>query len=283
MNRSYLLGFVVLLAACASDDPKDKPSSGEFDVLNYNVAAFPPGVKEADPGIRIEQIAPLLTPFHIAGLQEVWHTEYYDVLADGSGAATQVRFDEPLAGRLYGSGLAVFSSFELVDFDHVNFELCEGFIDSASDCLASKGFQMIRLKLANGAELDFYNTHLEAGKGDLDLAARDDHVDHLLASINGQSADRAIILVGDLNLHDDEPAQNIQLERLIGESNFRDSCDEIDCEEPGHIERLFMRDGGGVTLSSLSWNSDDDFFDSDGLGLSDHPAIRARFSWQTKP
>ena len=265
-----------------SDGPQ--ASSGEIHVLNYNVAGFPSVIKDVDAETRIPQIAPLLPQFDIAGLQEIWSVDFYEMLAEGSGATTQRRFDEKFEDNPTGSGLATFTRFELVESHHEHFGSCYGTISNASDCLASKGFQMLRLKLAEGAELDFYNTHLEAGRGEEDLAARDVQVDMLVEFINRVSADRAVLLVGDLNLHDDpDDPQFVQLTRLLDGAQLDDSCDNVDCDQPGRIERLLTRDGGGVTIESISWANDEQFYDADGDKLSDHPAISARFAWTFEP
>lgn len=297
---SLTVSVLACASACASGDPDSssdpdvtdseqepsgpQASSGEIHVLNYNVAGFPSAIKPVDAETRIPQIAPLLPDFDIAGLQEIWSHDFYDMLAEGSGAETQLRFDETFEKNPTGSGLATFTSLELVEYHHEHFGTCYGVLDHASDCLASKGFQMLRVRLADGAELDFYNTHLEAGRSEEDLAARDVHVDKLVESINTRSADRAVLLVGDMNLHDDpDNAQFVQLTRLLEGAKLDDSCDNVDCDEPGHIERLLTRNGGGVTIESISWANDAKFYDDDGAQLSDHPAISARFAWSFEP
>ena len=84
---------------------------------------------------------------------------------------------------------------------------CRGLIDSASDCLAMKGFLVATVDLGHGAEVDVYTLHAEAGSDTEDDVLRQEQFDQLAAFINEHSVGRAVILGGDTNLHlepDDE-------------------------------------------------------------------------------
>ncbi|MEE2829075.1 MAG: endonuclease/exonuclease/phosphatase family protein [Myxococcota bacterium] len=276
MRRLCFLGLLVL-AGCggASEAP-----TGDLSFLTYNVHGLPSVITGDDTAGRIAQIAPLLNDFDLVGLQEDFIDEHHAILAEVSEHPTQVRFAEVLDGdRYYGSGLAVFASLPEEDHLHVHFEACHGHLDGASDCLASKGFQAVRLSLGAGASIDVYNSHLEAGGSPEDAAARASHVTALLEAMTGWSSGRALVFLGDTNLHPGDAEDQPELDRLLGEAGLTGSCDVLGCPEPGHIDRVLFRSGQEVQLEALSWTNEPGFVDAEGLPLSDHPAISAELRW----
>ena len=259
------------------------PQAGSLHALTYNVRGFSETLAGDDPATRMPLIRDLLGDFDLVGLQEVWDDRWYDVLAEADHA-TKERFDTPLnADRVYGSGLAELARFPAADYREVHYTACNGLLDGASDCLASKGFQAMRLTLAEGVHLDWYNTHFEAGGGQADDDARLVQIDQMLELMGTWSDARALLLTGDLNLHSDSAVDLPQLERLIDGAGLVDSCESIDCADPTHIDRLLTRDGGGLTIEATEWEDDPRFVYDGDVPLSDHPAIRARFDWSWQP
>lgn len=274
------LAALCWLVACGSPQPQ----SGELSFLSYNVHGLPPEITGDDTTGRIEQIGPLLDAFDIVGLQEDFIDENHALLAEASDHQTQRRFAEVVnEERIYGSGLAVFGILEELDYHHVHYETCHGVLDAASDCLASKGFQAVRLRLGEGASVDVYNTHLEAGGSGEDNAARAVHVDQLLDALGGWSAERSVVFLGDTNLHASDPDDAPELERLLGEGGLTDSCEAVSCAEPDHIDRILFRDGEGVRWEAQAWANEPGFDDDEGVDLSDHPPISALLSWSWSP
>jgi len=283
VRRLLPLLIVPLLGCPTEPDPGPSAADGSFHALTYNVHGFSETLAGDDPAARMPQILDLLPDFDVVGLQELWDDRWYDVLAEAEHP-TKERFDTPLnEDRVYGSGLAQFAHVPHLDYREVHYETCNGLLDGASDCLASKGFQAMRLELAEGAELDWYNTHFEAGGGDADDAARAAQIELMLEVMGTWSLDRPLLLIGDLNLHSDDPVDIPQLTRLVDGAGLVDSCESIDCADPTHIDRLLTRDGMGLTLQATEWEDDPRFYDAAGEPLSDHPAIRARFDWSFEP
>ncbi len=274
----FLVAALVLLSSCAGAPAP--AAQGDFSVLTYNVHGLPSSITGDDTSGRMELIAPLLGDFDVVGLQEDFIDENHDILDASSPHTLRVRFSELVEEeRIYGSGLALWSDFREVERRQVHYSSCHGLLESSSDCFASKGFQAIRQELVPGVEVDFYNTHLEAGGGDEDNAVRAEQVSMLLESLTSWSAGRAVVFTGDFNLHGDDPEDIPQLDRLITEAALLDSCIEVDCAEPERIDRIFFRDGAGVALQAESWQQDMEFFDAAGVPLSDHDALWARLSW----
>ena len=259
--------------------PPKGPREGELTALTYNVHGLPPPITMDDTPGRMVQIAPLLNGFDLVGLQEDFDDQNHETLASVSEHPHKLRFGDPLEDRFYGSGLAIFAEFQIVDHLHHYYSVCHGRFDSASDCLASKGFQVARIRLGPGAEVDVYNSHLEAGGSTEDDAARATHVNELLEAMSTYSAGKAIIFLADTNLHESDPNDGPTLSRLIAEAQLSDACDAVMCPEPGRIDRVMYRSSGAVTLTATSWRVEPMFFDAEGVPLSDHDAISATIEW----
>ncbi len=275
--------LLLLLVGCGPE-PGPVPADGNFDILTYNVHGLPSGITGDDTTGRIEQIGPLLNDFDLVGLQESWIDDDFALLAADSEHPTQVRFAEPLnEERVYGSGLGVFAHLPALDQLTVHYDDCFGFLDNASDCLASKGFLAVRLELAEGASFDLYDTHFEAGGGDEDYAVRDALIAQVTDAIATWSADRAVVFVGDFNMHDFS-AGTAQWSALLDPTGLRDTCAEVGCTAPDHIDRVLFRDGGGVAWTADSWaDLSAEFLDPEGVDLSDHPPIRSGLTWAFEP
>ena len=272
-----------LLLACTAGGP-DRPNQGEFSALSYNVHGLPAVITGDDTAARMAMIAPLLDPFDVIGLQEDFDDANHATLQAGSQHPTQIRFDELLEGsRFYGSGLAVFAQQEAVFTHHEHYTHCWGTLEGASDCLASKGFQVIRLQLGTESEhtLDLYNTHMEAGGGAEDIAARTAHLDQLLAAMSSVSEGRAVLFLGDTNLHGDDPSEALEVSRLVAGAGLTELCDAVDCPEPGRIDRILYRSSAQVSISGLDWWVAEGFIDAEGVPLSDHDPIVGQIGWST--
>jgi endonuclease/exonuclease/phosphatase (EEP) superfamily protein YafD len=169
---------------------------------------------------------------------------------------------------------------EVIGYFEEHFTGCNGILDDASDCLASKGFQVLRVRLG-GEELDLYNTHHEAGGGDADNAAREAQVQEVIDSIADRSEGRAVLFMGDTNLRWSDPEDVAGLQ-LYAEAGLLDACDLVDCPETDHIDRFLMRDSDTLTITATRWWRDKRFVDADADDLSDHPAIAATFDWAVR-
>ena len=79
-----------------------------------------------------------------------------------------------------------------VDDERVRWTSCQ--LDSG-DCLTPKGFTFMRVRLAEGVFLDFYN----AWTNDGDEASRASNLAQLTAFIRTHSAGNAVVVTGDTN------------------------------------------------------------------------------------
>jgi endonuclease/exonuclease/phosphatase family metal-dependent hydrolase len=290
--------------ADAGDDPDagapmpDEGESGEFVALTYNVAGLPEGLSGSMPLTYTPIIGPLLNGYDLVFLQESWQTPdpnpvfplrvYHEILVAASTHAYKtVPAEQPLGNdasrptALLGDGLNIFSKFPLGDTTRVAWSTC---VDTASDCLAFKGFSMTPAKLPDGTPVHFYDLHMEAGDSPEDDTARDMGIDQLVAFIAANSQGQALIVGGDFNLHTDtEPAKS-QLARLLETAGLSDACTELMCPRPGNIDKLLYRSSDRVKVAAESWQLKADVFvSSDGMPLSDHDPLAVRFTYHVQP
>lgn len=272
------------LACTPSDADALPPTRGALGALTYNVQGLPDPLTDyaLTLGERMDRIAPRLVD-DIIGLQEDFDADAHGRLVAAADHGSRPWFDARVdANRAYGAGLGLLARPVEVDYHEEHYVDCHGVLDGASDCLASKGFQVLTLDLGGGALLDVVNTHHEAGRGPDDVAARASQVEQVIASLDGRSAGRAVLLLGDTNLRPSDPNDALALGRYA-EIGLRDACDEVDCPEPDHIDRFLVRDGDDVALEVTSWeNLVEDWVDDAGDALSDHPPLRITLGWSRR-
>jgi hypothetical protein len=267
---------------------------GEFFALSYNVAGLPQGISGSDPEINMPLIAPLLNAYDVVVLQETWKTPdpnpfapthvYHEILEAGSlhpfktlSASHPLGMDPSRPSAILGDGLNTFSQFPFGDVTRVPWPVCT---DSAADCLAFKGFSMVRMTIAPGVTVDVYDLHMEAGGDPADDVARDVDVTTLSNFIQANSAGRPLLVGGDFNLHTNVEPDSSQFQRLLAETGLQDVCAALSCPEPGRIDKWLFRSSAQLTITPLSWNFETDVFVRDGnVPLSDHEALAVRFAW----
>lgn len=270
------------------------PADNELLALTYNVAGLPEGLSASMPSLFTPMIGPLLNDYGLVLLQESWKTPevnplaplrgYHEILEEASDhdykseAALQpfgTDPDRPTA--LLSDGLNRFSNYE---FDEVQREAWATCVDTASDCLAFKGFSVARTTFAEGLEVDVYNLHMEAGRSEADDEARSAGIDQLLDFMQDYSEERAVIVGGDFNLHtEDEPDASL-FARLLAQAELDDVCERLDCDRPGSIDKFLFRSSDEVSLEARSWRAETDIFVSEGgEPLSDHDPIAVRFAF----
>ena len=274
-----LLMLTLLLTGCSVDEETgvELPTAGDLLALTYNVHGLPPELTGDDTTGRQELIAPLLGPYDLVALQEDFIESNHEILADASEHPVERWFDEAVDGRALGAGLAVFTDLAEELYYSQHYSSCYGYIENAADCMASKGFMLLRLELG-AVSLDLYNTHHEAGGAEEDVAARLTQVEELLAAMEEHSEGRAVLLLGDFNLDDDDEEDQIPLE-LYRDFGLQDACDALSCPDPGRIDRAWFRDGDDLDLSPTSWEVQEHFVDDQGEHLSDHEPIAFGFDW----
>ncbi|HKP56147.1 MAG TPA: endonuclease/exonuclease/phosphatase family protein [Polyangiales bacterium] len=308
MRTSTLIAVLVFSCALGCDDEPDsqKPTTAAdggaghestFVALTYNVAGLPEGLSSSHPERNTPLIGPLLNDYDLVFLQESWLTPavnplaplrvYHEILV----AASTLPYKTPPADQPFGNdpsrptallsdGLNVFSRFPLEETQRVAWSMC---VDTASDCMAFKGFSMTPAHFTDGSLVHVYDLHMEAGESEPDDRARDAGIDQLLAFMQHNSSGTALIVGGDFNLHTDrEPAAG-QFARLLSEGGLSDACAELDCPAPGNIDKLLFRSSASLELQAESWELESArFVTPEGAPLSDHEPVAVQFRWQAR-
>ena len=275
------LFFVVALLCGCKSEPCGS-GAGEFSALTYNVHGLPDIVTGDNTSERIQKIAPLLKGYSFIALQEDFDDDNHQVLLEAGTYPEVHRFAETSVSSYYGSGLSFFSNYNIELYEEYFFDACHGYLDASSDCLAAKGFQRLRLALRESCFLDVYNSHFEAGGSDDDNAVRQIHVDAVQKVMEEKSAGQAILFLGDTNLHGDESVDLRTLTQWMSALGLKETCDVLDCPEPGRIDRFLFRSGKCVKLKAKAWSREAQFIDEAGTPLSDHDALKATYTWSAK-
>lgn len=291
---------------------------GTLSLLSYNVAGLPAEVSDEDPAAHLPLISPLLDDFDVVITQEDFDwwkpgglastldfVNYHDRLraetthehrSDRHPGPEAVGLPEDrLADLQIGDGLGVLSRFPIEGNRRVPWTGCFGGLDTsdggAADCLAMKGFSVTDLELADGTHVDLYDLHGEAGGSEADQRLQAADYQQLSAFIAEHSAGRAVILGGDTNLHTDPPGPDAHEDSAEGAdlriwdafleaTGLTDACAATGCDEPGRIDKVAYRSGGGVRLEATGHEFlGDRFVDEDGEDLSDHEPLAVELRW----
>jgi len=282
---SFSSVLVVLTASAVLAQQAREPV--EISVLTYNVHGLADLLVDDDPRGRMPKISALLGAYDVVLIQEDW--SYHELLTEQAAHAVVERGNpsqRALAAVLpflfSGSGLTVLARDrdQLVSAERGHFGHCAGWLGGGMDCYASKGFVQLRLRLPNGAEVDFYDLHLDAGNGVDDQLAREAQLARLRERVELISDDRALVIAGDFNLNFQQTEQRLSLLEWGAELKLRDSLAQHQQPELWErIDYIFYRSGRGVTLNVIERGQATEFA-SDGTPLSDHPALFTRLRIQ---
>ena len=245
-------------------------------VLSYNVHGLAGMLVDDDPEARMPEISARLNGYDVALVQESW--SYVDALAKQATHAVVERSGRVDPGLLFQTGLVTFARPRLRAVTRGSLGACAGWLGGANDCLADKGFLRVRLALANGAQVDFWNLHLDAGRDESDRQARAVQLEHLSARVREVSRDGPLVIAGDFNLDAANPADRALFERFTSalaliDSGAHAATDGVFAHE--RIDYILYRSGAGVALAPVEAGEAREF--SNGpTPLSDHPALFAR-------
>ena len=284
-ETSLAVSAVLLVGVLGAAAPQ--PAAVELSVLSYNTHGLPAWIAGDDPEARFPKISPLLNAYDVVLIQEDW--AYHEMLvADAAhpvieeGNAARPGLLRAL-GLANGSGLTSLARLPEQDRLDVTREFlgaCAGWFSRANDCWASKGFLRLRLRFANGKAVDFYNVHLDAGSSPEDRAARAAQLAALRARIGELTGERALVIGGDFNLHRERAADAAALRSFREDLRLLDSGAATGPDEDwSRVDYLLYRSGPDVTLVPLAAGPAPEF-QADGVPLSDHPALFARFRLQ---
>ena len=283
-----LLTTLLTAGAVAATPSANAVAGGTLSVLTYNVAGLPDGLSSGDPKKNTKLISPRLAPYDVVNVQEDFN--YHADLYSGDTHA----YRTPTSGGVpFGSGLNTLSHLPYTDLERTKWSACNG-----TDCLTPKGFTFSRIRLAEGAYVDLYNLHPNAGSENADLAARRANITQLSSFIAATSAGNAVIVMGDTNTRYTRADDNIR--ELVNTNGLTDTwvrltrggqapavgspalvCDPAAVTESCEVvDKILYRGNQFITLTARDFRNDNAaFLDAEGKPLSDHYPISARLDW----
>jgi hypothetical protein len=292
------LAAATAIAASGNEGGGGEPASGdEVSVLSYNVHGLFRLAAKDDPRDRMPAIGWLSRRYQVVLYQEDF--EYHDLLSQqlsehesflGNGVAGDVRriFAKLIAMPItmwiprfsppYGAGVstAVHGRNEILDSRKDHYHDCYGWFGANGDCWAAKGYLVVRFRTPGGAEIDVYNTHLEAGGTEESGRARRNQLDELATAIETYSASRAVIVSGDYNIGWVRPQDRDMVSAFRTRLELSDSG--AGPETPFWRERDFILfRSGATTRLTVTRAGEATEYVSEGMALSDHPALYANF------
>lgn len=280
MKRSKRVAALLLLLLGCVPAAAAEPTV-EISVLSYNTHGLASWVAGDDPESRFPRIGELANRYDVVLVQEDFahHERLLPSLRHGVVVrGNESRFGGWLCPVCAGSGLTFLARWPDAVQRLVNtpYGVCSGWLGGASDCFATKGFQYVRLRLPGGAELDFVNTHLDAGGAQEDRDARRQQLDALQRHLQRSAAGRALVVAGDFNLDAVVPEDAALRDGFADALGLTDSgARPATGTDWKRLDYIYVRDGEDTTLEILSAGEDGGFVHG-GLPLSDHPAIFTR-------
>jgi endonuclease/exonuclease/phosphatase family metal-dependent hydrolase len=290
-----LTAAVIATAGIAAVAPAASAAdSGTLNLLAYNVAGLPEALSSAStPRVAsTTAIGQRLSPYDVVQVQEDFNYHAYLYAADTHPYRTPTS-----GGAGFGSGLNTMSSlsYDEDDFERVHWNSCQ--IDSG-DCLTPKGFTFMRVRLAEGVYVDFYNLHTNAGTNDGDETSRASNLSQLTAFIKSHSAGNAVVVMGDTNTRYTRAADTISA--FVADNGLTDAwvklqrggvppvagTDALVCDTAAItdtcevVDKVLYRGSALVNLNATSYHNEHAaFLNAAGAMLSDHDPVSTKLSW----
>ena len=269
------LGLGLLLAASAPGN------AAEVRLLVYNTHGLPALIAGDDPETRFPEIGAHTERYDLSLLQEDF--AHHEELVSGLRTGRAQRGNPsrmPWCALCSGSGLTIISrlpnDWELSIESHA-YETCSGWLGGANDCLATKGFQIARVRTPAGAVFHIVNTHLDAGGDGEDRRARLTQLGHIARVVNQTLHGEALIVAGDLNLDAANADDRRLFDAFLRDLSLRDSGARARAGSDWEIlDYILYRSGKGAALEVLAADEDAALTNEAGP-LSDHPALFAVF------
>jgi endonuclease/exonuclease/phosphatase family metal-dependent hydrolase len=275
----------------------DESAASRLSVLSYNVHGLFALAAKDSPRDRMPTIGWLANRYDVVLLQEDF--EYADVVRDQMQRHTGFRGNGlgahpvlwtakllllpanlllPRFSLPYGSGLTTFVPKASANADDVvrkPYGDCAGWFSSKGDCWARKGYLRVRMRAPNGAVLDVYNTHIEAGTSSRSMRSRRRNFEDLTQAVERLSAGAAVLVAGDFNVDYSRPRDRDYITLFREKLGLADSGAGPRLAVWRERDFILLRDGSGATISVEEAGEATEFV-SGSRALSDHPALFAR-------
>lgn len=257
----------------------------ELSILTYNIHGLSPIFAGDKPKERIPEILNKSKNFDIILMQENWIFSSEEIAQELDDynvvTSNKSKFKNPIKCLLNpnGSGLSagIKDSILLLSLDEYSFDGCSGWLFRANDCLSTKGFQHISVKI-NGERVDIYNTHLDAGKTKKDIRVRSKQLQDLRDYIQSNSSSYPLIIAGDMNINLLDSESREIINSFISDLNLQmvDWSAET-LEKTAVLDYLFYRGSDIMEILLVKGGVNQEL-----LGTSDHPPIEGLFDIRKK-
>jgi len=164
----------------------------------------------------------------------------------------------------------------------------------------------MRINIAPGVTIDFYNLHGEAGSGEKDLVARRVGFQQLRKYLDAESTGQSVILFGDTNCRytakdpirrlteGDNGLTDVWVQLFRGGSPPESGAPSVECPNPNPgtlvdtkcelIDKILYRSSPLVRLTPQQYlNENLKFLTPSGGPLSDHYPVSVSFLWDLNP
>ncbi|TFK36392.1 Endonuclease/exonuclease/phosphatase [Crucibulum laeve] len=275
-------------------------TQGTLSLLSYNVAGLPDALSSGNPSVNTPLISPRLKPYNIINVQEDFNYHAALYASDSHAYRTPTS-----GGAAIGSGLNTLSDFPYIDYQRIAWNKCNL---NSGDCLTPKGFTFMRVRVADGAWIDVYNLHTDAGSDAGDITARASNFAQLSTYISTWSAGMPFVVMGDTNSRYSRTGDSESLSTFISSTKSTDMwvanarngvaplsgsaalvCDFpfaagtnpaqlVACEV---VDKIFIRSSPALSFQSSTFTNEHyAFVDAAGAPLSDHYPISTRLAWK---
>ena len=248
-TKSILI-FLLLFNFMFSDENK------KLNIISFNIHGF----KTNKIASKVNKIINKIQDFDIFFIQENW---VYDNLFLKKIFNHNLFFGNKKNKTIYDSGLTIgyTKAFKLIKQEEILFDQCNGIIFQGADCLASKGFILLRLNY-NGQVLDVYNTHLDSGNSLKDKETRIYQLGVLENYIYNNSLNHSMIISGDFNI-------NYVDEYLVIDNFAKNLLLKFEFNKSNHVvDYIFYSSNNNFSLSENSYSNYDTL-----KYLSDHTPV----------
>ena len=257
-------------------------SQSELNLLVYNTHGLPELIARDDPKTRFPKIGQLTKKYDLSLLQEDF--AHHDLLLQYvERPLSVIRGNDVHTPKCFlcsESGLTLISNLPAdwtVNVSFKPFTTCSGWLSKLNDCFAQKGFQLATIESVDGRRIYLVNTHLDAGRSELDRQARASQLNQIAHALEAKAGNDAVLVAGDLNLdwaslQDNELLQSfVQRLNLVLAQKGGDASNDWTT-----LDYVYYRSSEKTSLT-LGRAGEDTEFTAHGKPLSDHPALFTSF------
>lgn len=202
---SALLAIMMLISvgtAAFAEDEEANITEGTLSVISANVAGLPIPSKFDKDGKVVPKTQKILGQLlNESGVDIVCVQEDFQYHAIFAAQMDKYPYTTYTSGGVpVGDGMNIYSKYPIYNVERVAWEAFNGILDAANDGLTPKGFMKCTVDY-NGILIDLYDVHSDANGSLEDSKARHAQNEQLAAYIDKNSADRPVIITGDMNVY----------------------------------------------------------------------------------